>query len=369
MAGGQRVLLVISTLAAGGAERALVEIARGLSERGMTVGVMTLSGGLDDHYVLPMAVERIRLDIMQDSVSVLHSLKNNIWRSRILRHAIRGYAPDVVISFVDQTNVRVLAALLGTGVPVVACERIDPRRHRIGAAWEFARRLSYRFAIRLVVQTASVAVWARALVPADRVRVMPNFVRDLPLPPAPEQRNPGLILAVGRLNRQKGFDVLLRAFAASGLMAHGASLCILGEGPERAALQSLSQRLGIDSVVSMPGVVKAPEDWMERCGIYVLPSLYEGFPNALLEAMAMGCAVVASDCPSSPSEMIEHGGNGLLVAPGDVDSLADALTNLWGDQALRTRIGRVAAQSVRERYAKDKVMDMWLDLVREVTGS
>ena len=118
----------------------------------------------------------------------------------------------------------------------------------------------------------------------------------------------------------------------------------------------------------MPGVVKDPERWMARCTFFVLPSRFEGFPNALLEAMAMGCPVIATDCDSGPRDIVRDGMDGLLVPVEDVEALAGAMRRLASDEALRRRLGD-AAQSVRVRYAKKKIVQQWREIVEEVVKS
>ena len=226
----------------------------------------------------------------------------------------------------------------------------------------------YPFADTVVVQTDSVAAWARRFLPDRKVQVIPNFVPALPPATSTDQRNSNELLAVGRLSRVKGFDLLLRAFEVSGLNGTGVRLTILGEGPERASLESLAGELGIAEAVSLPGIVQDPERWMAQCALFVLPSRYEGFPNALLEAMAMGCAVVAADCPSGPRELVLDGENGLLVPPENVEALAAALKALMGDAGLRQRLGERAV-FVRQRFAREAIIGRWESLILNCVGA
>jgi glycosyltransferase involved in cell wall biosynthesis len=215
----------------------------------------------------------------------------------------------------------------------------------------------------LVVQTKNVATdWAYSIVPSEKVAVVPNAVREMPETLPGEARDPCLILAVGRLNRQKGFDVLLKAFARSNLAGRGARLVILGEGTERVSLEEIACSLNIAQAVSMPGVVRDPESWMARCALFVMSSRYEGFPNALLEAMSMRCAVIATDCDSGPREMISHEHDGLLVPVEDEEATALAMTRLFDDAQMRERLGE-AAVGVRERFSREKVMQQWEDVI------
>lgn len=360
----RRILWVISSLSAGGAERVITELANAFVDHGHSVAVLTLAQPGRDHYQLDSRIERIALNVIWDSVSLWQSFVGNWRRIRMIREAILRYQPDVVVSFIEQNNVRVLSAMLGARIPIIVSERIDPRRYQVGRIWNVARRLLYPFADRVVVQTEGVANWARAITDRKRVRVVPNFVRTLPQLHG-DRRETMQLLAVGRLDSQKAFDVLLRAFALSALAERGVTLTILGDGPQRQALGVLADELGIAQAVEMPGVVQNPEAWMARTTVFVLPSRYEGFPNALLEAMAMGCPVIAADCDSGPREIIRHGENGLLVPVEDIDALAAALQKLFDDVALRTWLG-AEALNIRERYSKHVIVDQWEKLIEEV---
>jgi glycosyltransferase involved in cell wall biosynthesis len=325
--------------------------------------LLTLTTAVEDHYPLSPDVERIVVNIMWESHSLLQALANNVRRCWKIRRAIRRFAPDVVVSFIDRNNVRVLAALMGTGIPVVVSERNDPRHRDVGSAFGIARRWLYPFARRVTVLTNNVATdWACTIVPSRKVVVIPCAVRDMPETLSGEPRDSGLILAVGRLHRQKGFDVLLKAFARSDLAGRGARLVILGEGAERASLEELARSLNIAQAVSFPGVVRDPESWMARCAFFVMTSRYEGFGNVLLEAMAMRCAVIAADCNSGPREMVRHEHNGLLVPVEDEEALAEAMQRLFDDVERRERLSEAAVE-VRERFSREKIMRQWENVI------
>jgi glycosyltransferase involved in cell wall biosynthesis len=363
----KKILLVIDSLAGGGAERVIAALAGACAEKGARVGLLTLSTPQDDHYPLSPQVERIALNEIRASRTILQWLCNNTRRFWKIRRAAQKFDPDVVVSFMTHNNVRTIAALMGTGLPVVACERIDPRRHDVGRAVDRLRRWLYPFARRVLVQTEEIAKhWACSFLPVGKVAVVPNFVRSgISTSRQAEDRDPGLILAAGRLDQQKGYDVLLAAFARAGLAARGARLVILGEGAERAALEAQTRALGLEQAVSMPGRVSDPESWMARCAMFVMSSRYEGFPNALLEAMAMGCAVLAADCDSGPRELIRHEENGLLVPVGDEEATARAMKQLFDDAALCERLGE-AATEVRDRFSQERIMRRWEDVLMEM---
>jgi len=361
-------LLAVSSLsAAGGAERVISEMANWWADHGRQVGVLTLESRFIDHYRLHPDVERIPFG-WRIPRTRLHIPAQFVKDQFMLRELALHFNPDVLVSFLDKINIRMLFALAGARVPIVVSERIDPRYHQIGSSWSLARRLLYPFAKALVVQTNSVTEWADRVVLHYRVRVVPNFVRAVPGPKestTEEERIQPLILAVGRLDRQKGHDVLIRAFARTGAGKNGWHLAILGDGPERSNLEKLASDLGIGNAVSLPGIVKEPADWLYKSDFFVLSSRYEGFPNALLEAMACGCAVIAADCPSGPADIIRHDENGLLVPTENIEALSAAMVRLMGDGDLRTRLGHKALE-VRSRFSQGKIMAKWDDLIESV---
>lgn len=363
-------MLAISSLSAGGAERVISEMANWWAAHDREVAVLTLENTYPDHYRLHTHVERITID-WQLPRTRLHIPQQFVKHQVMLRNAVLNYMPDVLISFIDRTNIHLLFALAGTVIPLIITERTDPRYHRIGLFWSLVRHLLYPFSNALVVQTDSVSAWANQIVPRNRISVIPNFVRAIPQPEetALEKKHfQPAILSVGRLGKEKGHDLLIRAFAHIGASREGWRLVILGEGPERSTLEKIAETLGISDAVTMPGIVEEPIEWMHKAKIFVLPSRYEGFPNALLEAMACGCAAVASNCPSGPSEIICHNENGLLVPKEDVKALSAAMSRLMKDENLRIRLGEKALE-VRSRFSESAIMAKWDNLIERVCFS
>jgi glycosyltransferase involved in cell wall biosynthesis len=268
----------------------------------------------------------------------------------------------VVLSFVDITNITVLLASVGLRLPVVIAERTYPPSHRIGLLWETMRRVTYPFCRRLVVQTSAVADWARSYLPARRIATIPNAVPRFALGHAGATERRRVILGVGRLVPEKGFDLLIRAFSLSGLGPVGWRLVILGEGPERGMLEKLCFELGVADWVELPGEVRDPVAQLLSSGIFALSSRYEGFPNVLLEAMACGAVPIAFDCLSGPRDVITDGINGTLVPEGDIPALAAALSCLAHDPARRSALAGNAVR-VAIDYSPDVILDRWTELL------
>jgi GalNAc-alpha-(1->4)-GalNAc-alpha-(1->3)-diNAcBac-PP-undecaprenol alpha-1,4-N-acetyl-D-galactosaminyltransferase len=361
-----RVTCVIASLGAGGAERVLSELANELAETGIQVTVITLDHRVADHYLLHDAVERRSVPIFWPTAGKIESVYATVLRLVRIRRAVLSSRPDAVLSFCEMTNVRVVFALLGTRIPVIVSERVDPRMHRIGRAWNVLRRMAYRRARHVVVQTDAVARWAGEFVRRDAITVIPNFARMID--GAVDVARESMILAVGRLDRQKGFDMLIEAFVRSTLSNSGWQLTIIGEGPERQTLQAQVVASGLAGAIDLPGSTHEIGAWYERASMFVLSSRYEGFPNVLLEAMSCGLPCIAFDCPNGPAEMIQQGENGVLIAPEDVSALCMAMRRLAADGVLRHTLGERAKQ-VKQTYSRSTVLGQWSRLLRSVANA
>jgi glycosyltransferase involved in cell wall biosynthesis len=202
-------------------------------------------------------------------------------------------------------------------------------------------------------------------VPGMRGRILPNPVTPNVLSGSDEMlpsRNGKTLLAMGRLSYEKGFDMLLSAFALVANRHADWTLEIWGEGRQRDQLESVVQKLGLAERVRMPGFTRQPLAAMMQADLFVLSSRCEGFPNVLLEAMACGVPVVSFDCPSGPRHIIRPGIDGMLVPPDNVEALAAALDRLMGNDAERRQLANRAPEVV-ERFGIEKVMRMWEELV------
>ncbi|HEU4960638.1 MAG TPA: glycosyltransferase family 4 protein [Sphingomonas sp.] len=349
---GRHIAIVTSGLGAGGAERVISLLASHLIANGNTVSVVTF----DRHaapifHPLPPSVALHRLGVA-----------GPMRRVAVLRRRLAAIRPDLVVSLLTKINAIALVATVGLKPRVIACERNNPERQHAHPAWNAALRLLYRRATTIVCQTEA----SRRCLPhgvRDRVVVIPNPIEPFAIaradPPPPR------LVAVGRLTHQKGFDLLIAAFARIAARHPNWRLDIWGEGEDRERLQQLIDDFDMADRIALPGLSAQPGGWLADAGAMVLSSRYEGFPNVLAEAMAAGLPVIASDCAFGPAELIEPERTGLLVPPEDVAALATGLDRLLGDPALRDRLG-IGAQSAAVRFAAAPVLTRWERLIGDV---
>lgn len=357
-------MIVIHSLAGGGAERVAVDMCEYWHSQGCRVTLVTQSSPDTDAYAVPEGVERHALGLAGDSSGALGGLVANVRRLLALRRLIRELRPQVVLGMMTKASVLSVVAARRLSCRVIATEHTHPPAQSLPPVWQKLRRWAYPRAHAVVALTSGTASWLEENVPGAQVAVIPNAVRwpmessePVVAPPAREGRR--RLLAVGRLHPLKGFDVLLRAFAQLTDYFPDWDLVILGEGAEREALQQQIEASNLQERVSMPGRVGNLADWYEDADLYVLSSRMEGLSNTLLEAMASGLPVVAFDCETGPREIIRPGIDGVLVTPvEDDEALAAHLTDLMGRPEWRETLARRAID-VRDRFCTARVMTLW----------
>jgi GalNAc-alpha-(1->4)-GalNAc-alpha-(1->3)-diNAcBac-PP-undecaprenol alpha-1,4-N-acetyl-D-galactosaminyltransferase len=368
-----RITLVIPSLERGGAERVMSILANSWAEQGRDVTLLTLNRGGVPAYPLDPSVKLRNLGLPGEAAShFVSAVWRQVGRIRAIRRAIRESPPDLIISFLERTNILTLAATRWLDVPVIVSERADPALYDIGRMWQILRRLAYRFADALVCQTSSALDWFQKRIEV-RGWVIPNPVvlpsESAGLDHGWDKDGGGLtIVAMGRLISQKGFDLLLDAFSQIAGRYADWALVILGDGPDRNQLLAQVDTLKLAERVHFAGAVSNPFAVLRAADLFVLSSRFEGFPNSLCEAMACGVAVVSFDCPSGPAEIIRHEVDGILVPPQNAPALAAALERLMKDPEERKRLG-ARGPEVLTRFSREKVLVLWEQLFQELRSA
>ncbi|WP_157218492.1 glycosyltransferase family 4 protein [Flavisphingomonas formosensis] len=357
------IALVIAGLGAGGAERVVSLLSADWVGRGHRVTLISFdSAAAPIFHGLDPRVRLERLGIASDRR--LGGLLATLRRACMLRRTLDRLAPDVTISFLTKINVLTLLASLGTRRRVIISERNNPRLQQASRGWTMLLSRLHRRADGIVMQTRA-SLECLGATARRRAHVIPNPIVIEPLPGPPRD---GLILAAtGRLTRQKGFDMLIDAFARVADRHPRWMLRIWGEGPDRPELERRIAGYGLGHRISLAGNSRSPGEWVGQADAFVLSSRYEGFPNALGEAMAAGLPVLSCNCAYGPADLIHSGEDGLLVPVEDVAALAEGLDRLMGDAALRDRLG-VAARDVAERCHPRRVTTLWDGVLAEVSA-
>lgn len=367
-----KVFVFLYSLSTGGTERVTANLANAWAERGWEVVLVTLAPQSQDFYVLRPDIKRIALGFTGDSGGLINALRKSFCRIGALRRALSNEKPDILLGMATSAGILSILSSLGLGFRVIVSERVHPPQFPLGRVWSGLRRMTYPFASCVVMLSRESLSWLESNIPYAKGAVIQNPVQ-YPLPIIVPTLKPEhfvsqerqLLLAVGRLEVQKGFDLLIESFAALAQKFPLWDLAILGEGTERISLENQIAALGLKNRVTLPGRVGNMGDWYGRASLYVMSSYFEGFPNTLVEALAYGCAAVSYDCDTGPRDIIRDEVDGLLVMPvGSIPALTNVLDRLMGNEAERDCMAARAVE-VRERYSMARIQAMWDALILE----
>ena len=361
MTAKDKIALFIPSLRGGGLERNMINLSRGFSDHGHQTDL-----------VLARAEGQF-LELVDPRVTVVDlQAKRVALALSPLTSYLRRERPQALLAGMGNANITaLLAGRLAKGqTPVV----VSNHNYMSMAAWESERfgdkvmpllaRLFYGWAQQVVAVSGGVAADLLKVtgLPANRITVIgnpvitPEFEASTKEPvshPFLASTDTPVVLAVGRLVTAKSFDVLLQAFSRLNKTTPS-RLIILGEGPERAALEALAVELGIADKVSLPGFVDNPWAYMKQAAVLAVSSRHEGFGNVLVEAMGCGTPVVATECPGGPAEILGHGEFGPLVPVDDATALGEALVAVLSEppdgEKLRLRAQDFSCAAVAARY-------------------
>ena len=356
-----KILITITNLQKGGAERVVSRLSLEWAKTHQ-VTVAVFDGSRTSY---PIGGELC--DLKTPYYPTSHPAKK-IWswlvRPFRLAGLIRREKPDYIIGFLEEANMPLIIAALLTGNLARTQVSIRDSVDHIHWLKRILMRLLYHLPRRVITVSAQAKRQLMALGIAERrITFIPNAAPDAMSTAArlfrPKSAPRKYILAVGRLHKQKGFDLLLHAYAA--LPAKTTPpLVILGDGNERASLTRLADSLGLKARVILAGNVAKIAGWYAHAELFVLSSRHEGWPNVILEAMTYGCPVASFACPTGPDEIISHNKNGLLVEPNNVKALSAAIADLLADKRLSSRLASAGKMRAAD-FALANLAPKWLE--------
>lgn len=363
-----RILFVLYSLSAGGAERVTVNLANYWAGLGFKVTIVTLASKETDAYALSNEVRRVSLELAGISANSLIAVINNGLRIRALRRLLHGEKPDVVIGMMARSNCLLALAGVPAGCVAIGVEHTYPPAANLGFIWQRLRRHSYRWLDAVVSLTDQGTAWIEEHTHARHVATIANPVmyplpRNEPFVPPDRYLKPDrkTLISVGRLEVNKGFARSIRAFARIAHEFPDWQYVILGQGALRGELENLVSQLSMQDQIYLVGQAGNVGDWYTAADAYIMASLVEGFPNVLIEAMAHGLPVLSVDCLTGPREIIRHRENGMLVPQDDPEALREGLSELMSNGVLRRNLAS-AATEVSEHLSLAKIATEWEDL-------
>ena len=361
----QKIAFHLNSLQQGGAERVVSNLANRFAKEGYEVVIATEWYGTDE-FALDQKVRRVHVGLTKEDEnrSRISKMLRRIW---YLRRFMKKEKPDVVVAFTRGVLYRALAAGIGTGIPVVISVRTDPMGHYDKKADKLRIPLLFPHAAGCVFQTEGAkAFFAPYLQENSRIILNPLNPKYVGVPePAVRTKD---VVQSGRLVDFKNQPMLIRAFLKVHEKHPDYTLKIYGPDSKdgtKEILESIIHENHAEDFVKLMGGSNTLEKDLADAALYAFSSDWEGLPNALMEAMALGLPVVSTDCPcGGPKTLIEDGVNGLLVPIMDEKAMTDGILRLIEDRELAERLGR-EARKISERANEDAVFEQWQTYLQE----
>lgn len=329
-------MVITAAMVAGGAQRVIAQLVNNWVENGQEIYLIETENR-EDFFSLNPSILRYKIGKMSNS-----TLTDKLKRYSVIREKIKEYSPNIILSLPEEIGIYVAIANIGTNIPIVVSERNNPWVMPNSKITRFLRNISYYFVNGLIFQSSNAKSFFPEMIQKKGI-ILRNPLDLSRLPEIYVGKRKKRIVSVGRLEPQKNFPLLLDAFAEFNKKYDDYELIIYGEGSQRYFLEKKTMELGLKNNVKFPGRSNNVLEEIKDASMFVMTSDYEGVPNALIEAMAMGMPVISTDCePGGAATLIKNGINGSLVPIKDKNALVNAMffyvenssiVNAYGDKA------------------------------------
>jgi Glycosyltransferase len=356
-----KIAFFIFHLKGGGAERVICTLANHFTEENHNVEIISVSEE-PSFYNLNEKVNHVKLGIKYygflKKINFINTIKS-------LYLNLRKTKPDVLVSFIDKNNLMAIVVGKMLNIPVIISERSNPEKYSYGIVLTYLLKLLYKKANLIVLQTKAVGQgFIRMGFDLPAIAVLPNpltpiFAKNQPT----TEKKKNIILSVGRLSLEKGHDVLLKSLVGNNL--NGWEVKIVGDGPLLPQYREYANHNGLSTFVSFEGRRSNVIDYYDEAKVFILPSKFEGFPNALIEAMSRRCLVVSSNCEYGPSEIINNNINGVLFPVGDVDCLRNCIERICNNNYDIKQLSDNALLTAK-RYHINEISKEWMEVIQRV---
>lgn len=347
----QKLGIICGTLSRGGSERVAVNIGEYMKCHGIETYILT-AGLAKDEYKIPFGIERI---VLSNTHNKILSVVNSII---MLRKTIKKYTLDTIIIMGVPLCIYSIPGCVHTGAKIIVSERNDPKHFAGKKIVRIFSRFFMRFSDGFVFQTNEAKEFYNKI-RKGRGTVIPNPLMIEQFPEQYEGCREKIIVNIGRLNQQKNQKMLIQAFSQLEQKYPDYKLIIYGEGDLRGMLEDEIRRYSQKDRILLPGNHNDIYEKIRKASAFVLCSDFEGMPNALIEAMALGIPCISTDCPcGGPREIIKNGVNGILVPVGDVKALKEKIEFIIDNPDISMNYGKNAV-SIRKELCMDNIGKLW----------
>lgn len=354
----KKILFIIDELGSGGAERVLSELANYFAENGESVYVINL---LDKEIFYPLNKKIKHFVFNQGKGKYL--VIRYYQRIKYIKYIIRHIKPDIAISFLPMSNMVSCLTFWNEKTPLIISERNDPNRNPESKMMRIIRNQLYRLADGVVFQTKDAQRYFSKDIQKKSVIIFNPLKRGLK---AKKGEHKEILFTVGRLEKQKNQEMLIRAFKKVSEVFPEYKLWIFGTGSEENSLKQEAKNLGLSNKITFKGVSAKWHEEVENADIFILPSNYEGMPNSLMEALALGKICISTDCPiGGPRELIRNGENGFLIRTGNQEDLEEKIIYSIKNREKLSALRNQAIEDSKD-YQLSIISKKWMDFIESM---
>lgn len=363
-----KILFCIDSMTKGGAERVISNLSNYLINSGYDVNILTIvNSNIEYDINLKVNLEFLEnkfINVRNEKNGKLKKISNFVKRIKLMNKAVNRINPDIIISFLPYTSFITLKAI--KNIPIIVSVRNDPQIEYSSKIYNFLMKKLYPRADGFVYQTEDAKKYFENIVNVES-DIIPNPINEQFVVSQEFQgERKKEIVSIGRLFKQKNHQLLIDAFADLANELLNYNLIIYGEGEDREKLQGIIKDKKLENRIFLPGNIKDVKEKIYDAKMFVLSSNYEGMPNALMEAMALGIPVIATDCPcGGPKFLINNNNNGILIDVGNKEQLKKAILKIIKDTEFSQKISHNAIE-ISQKLAPEKINKKWEDFIIEI---
>lgn len=348
-----KILFAISTMQDGGAERTVANLANYFAKQNNEVTIMVLDNN-ESFYNLDMKIGYRKLDLYRDSKGLINKVLGYKKTINKIRKLFKEEEPEIVLSMNYKLIPIIMMANILINIPIVCSERSNPYIYPNNLIWRYLRGILSTICDGYIFQTEKAKKYFPLITQKKSIIIQNPISSECELYKDIYIGDKKQIVAVGRLNKVKGFDSLIKAFSSIADKIQDINLIIYGEGPERNNLTNLIENLKLNNRVILYGKSTNVLNEIKNSKVFILSSRNEGMPNSLMEAMALGIPCISTKCELGPEELIENNINGLLVKVDDVEGMAISMSKLINDREFANTLSNNALK-IKETNSLKKI--------------
>ena len=354
----KKIIFIISELNYGGTQKTVIKLIENLIKDNFFIDIITFEK-TKKKFFKNKKINYVPLNLFTKSKNKLFGILNNINRVFLIRKILKKKQESIVLCFLPSTNIISLIANLFLKNKIIISERNDTKNQPIGYIWAVLRIIFYRFASVIVCNSKQSFSYLKTFVPKKKLKYIPNYI-DIKknLRTYPKK----IILSIGRMHLQKGFEILINGFNKSWACKYGWKLVLIGNGPEKKNLFKLVNKLNLRKYVKILNFTD-PTKWYKSCGIFALLSRYEGMPNVVLEASSFKLPIIVSKGTGGALDFIINNKTGLVTKDNSANEASKKINLLLENKSLRKKLGINAFKKIKPISDYEKIYSYWKEII------